>query len=124
MNPTDPAPEPTAIPVNEDKTIAIISYLTIIGFIIAVIMHGSNKTRLGAYHLRQMLGLLVTGVVLFFVGLLLAFIPLLGWLTSMALWFGLFVLWLIGLIAAANGQMKPVPVLGQQYEQWFGKAFE
>lgn len=124
MNPSDPSPETTAIPVTEDKTVAIVSYLTFIGFIVAVIMHGNNKTRLGTYHLRQTLGLLITGLAIFFVSFILAIIPLLGWLTSMALWIGLFVLWLVGLIAAANGEMKPVPILGRYYEQWFGKAFE
>jgi len=31
----------------------------------------------------------------------------------------LFVLWIIGLIAAVQGEEKPVPVLGAQFQQWF-----
>ncbi len=40
----------------EDKTVAIVAYLTLIGFIIAIILNGQKKTALGAFHLRQMLG--------------------------------------------------------------------
>ena len=48
--------------VAEDRTVAILSYITIIGFIIAIVMHSSKKTAIGAYHLRQCLGLLLTGL--------------------------------------------------------------
>ena len=34
---------------DDGKNIAIIAYLTLIGFIIALIQHNNNKTRLGAY---------------------------------------------------------------------------
>jgi uncharacterized membrane protein len=35
----------------------------------------------------------------------------------------LFVLWILGLIAAVNGQMKPMPVVGEYYQKWFAGAF-
>lgn len=108
----------------EDKTTAIVSYLTLIGFVVAVVLHGQKKTRLGAYHLRQMLGLMIVSVALMIGGTILAFIPFIGWLISLAAWVGLLVLWITGLIAAANGEQKPVPVLGVRFEKWFGRAFE
>jgi hypothetical protein len=37
---------------------------------------------------------------------------------------GLFVLVVIGFIAAASGQMKPVPLLGDKYQKWFANTFE
>jgi len=117
-----PPPPPAATPVvvNEDKTVAIVAYLTLIGFIVAVVLHGQKKTRLGAYHLRQSLGL----ILLFVAGGLVAVIPLLGWLVWFVVLIGGFVLWVFGLINAANGKMKPVPVLGQHFEKWFGTAFD
>lgn len=115
---------PAAPAATEDKTIAIVSYLTLIGFIAAVVMHGSKKTALGSYHLRQSLGLMATSVALIFVGMILAFIPFLGWFVDLALWFGIVVLWFIGFLGAVNGQRKPVPVLGEQFQKWFGGAFE
>jgi uncharacterized membrane protein len=118
---TVPASEPV---VGEDKTVAIISYLTIIGFIVAVVIHGNKKTKLGSYHLRQTLGLLVTAIALWALGFVLAFVPIVGWLVIFLCWVGLFVLWLLGFIAAANGRMTPVPVLGASYQKWFGNAFD
>jgi uncharacterized membrane protein len=108
----------------DDKTAAIVSYLTLIGFIVAIIIHGSKKTRLGAYHLRQSLGLMLTSIAIWVVAMICIFVPFVGWLVSLAAWLSLIVLWVIGLIAAANGQMKPVPVLGEYYQKWFGAAFD
>lgn len=125
---TVPPPPPAAEPVQptaaEDKTVAILAYLTLIGFVVAIVLHSSKKTKLGSYHLRQALGLLVTGVAAWVVNIVLAFIPILGWLAIICIWLGLFALWLMGLIAAASGQMKPVPVLGANYQKWFGTAFD
>lgn len=120
---TSEIPPVSAAPTGEDRTVAILSYLTIIGFIIAIVMHSSKKTALGAYHLRQCLGLLVTAIGWSIVGVVLMFIPFVGWLAVMAGWLGFLVLWLMGLIAAVNGLQKPMPVLGENYQKWFGGAF-
>ncbi len=112
---------------SEDKTVAILAYLTVIGLIVAIVMHGNKKTQLGAYHLRQSLGLMVTGLALWAAVFLIALIPFIGWMISLAsfvLWIGLFVLWLIGFIAAVSGQFKPIPLLGEHYQKWFSTAFE
>ncbi|PTY07672.1 hypothetical protein DB347_05430 [Opitutaceae bacterium EW11] len=108
----------------EDKTTAIVAYLTLIGFIAAVVIHGTKKTRLGAYHLRQSLGLLLTSIAVAVAGMILAFIPFLGWLADLALWLGVFVLWILGFVAALKGEFKAVPILGENYQKWFGSAFE
>jgi len=96
----------------EDKTVAILSYITLIGFIVAIVMNSNKKTKLGSFHLRQVLGLFLTGV--------LCIIPLLGLVIAL----GLFVFWIMGLISAIKGEMKPVPLLGAQYQKWFGTAFD
>ena len=64
MDSTPPPPPSLAseVPVSEDKTVAILSYVTFIGFIVAVILHGNKKTRLGSFHLRQALGLWITAI--------------------------------------------------------------
>ena len=124
IQPPAPTNTATSAVIAEDKTAAILSYLTIIGFIVGLVIHNGNKTRLGAYHLRQSLGLFITSLALIPLSIGLAFIPFLGWLTELALWFGLFALWITGLIAAANGQQKPVAVLGEKFQAWFGQTFE
>lgn len=123
-----PPPEPTPqtpvaatpVVVNEDKTVAIVAYLTLIGFIVAVVLHGQKKTRLGAFHLRQSLGIMLT----FIAGSVIAVIPILGWLVWFVVMIGGFVLWVFGLVNAASGKIQPVPVLGKHYEKWFGSAFD
>ena len=104
----------------DGKSIAIISYLTIIGWIIAFVMHNNNKSQLGAFHLRQSLFLMLTGFATAIAQSLFLFIPFLGWLISIVLYIallGLFVLWILGLIAAINGDEKKVPLLGDKAQE-------
>jgi uncharacterized membrane protein len=115
-----PPPPPLEAASTEDKTVAILSYITIIGFIVAIVMHGNKKTKLGAFHLRQALGIVVSGFCIGFIGI----IPILGWIVLVIGMILLAVVWLMGLIAAATGQMKPAPLLGKYYQKWFGTAFE
>ena len=124
MNTTASNPPPIAATTGEDKTSAVLSYLTLVGFIIAVILHGNRKTRLGAFHLRQSLGLMLTSIALGAAGFTIMFVPFIGWLICVALWVGLAVLWVIGLVGAISGEMKPVPIIGEYYQQWFGTAFD
>ncbi len=89
-------------------------------------MHSGKKTLLGAFHLRQMLGLFVTGLVIWIPCLIIAIIPVVN-LLLFVLWpvigISLFVFWIMGLISAVNGQLKPLPVVGEHYQKWFGGAF-
>src|SRR5687767_4363843 len=122
--PPPPPPPPTFTPevsASEDKTVAILSYLTFIGFIVAVVLHGSKKTKLGTFHLRQALGLWITAIACWVV---LGIIPVIGWIAIPFVSLAVFVLAVIGLIAAASGQLKPVPLLGEQFQKWFGSTFE
>jgi uncharacterized membrane protein len=126
MDTATPSPSTTPPPAasTEDKTAAIIAYLTLIGFIVAILIHNGKKTKLGAFHLRQVLGIFVTGLAVGVSQILLAFIPILGWLAILALWITMFIIWLMGLIAAIGGQMKPAPILGPYYQKWFGTTFD
>jgi uncharacterized membrane protein len=103
---------PPAVSAAEDKTVAIVSYITLIGFIAAIVINSNKKTKLGAFHLRQMLGLYLTSFV--------CIIPILGWILAIAI----FVFWIMGLISATKGEMKPVPLLGGLHQKWFGNAFD
>ncbi|MDT0677174.1 DUF4870 domain-containing protein [Autumnicola musiva] len=101
--------------VADDKTLAIMAYITIIGLIIAFIMYREKKDKFSAFHIRQSLGLCLCGIVIFVVGL----IPILGWIAS---FFGsllLLYLWIMGLINAINGRRKSVPLLGDNFKEWF-----
>jgi uncharacterized membrane protein len=108
---TNPTPAPATSGI-DGKTIAIISYFTWIGWIIAFVLHSSNKSQIGAFHLRQTLALMILGILAYIVQIMLIFVPFLGWAIICLIWIGLLVLWILGLIAAVNGQEKPMPVIG------------
>jgi uncharacterized membrane protein len=103
----------------QDKTVAILSYITILGFIAAIFMHQNHKTALGAFHLRQMLGMVVTAIA----GAVVGVVPILGWIVWFFVVLVLFVFWVMGLLSAVKGEMRPVPVLGEHYQRWFAGAF-
>ena len=120
MDTTTPAQAPAATTAGEDKTVAIVSYLTLIGFLVAIVIHSNKKTKLGAYHLRQMLGFTLT----LFAVVILFIIPIIGWILIPVFYIFMLVCWIIGLIGAINGQMKPMPLIGPLYQKWFGTTFD
>ena len=89
------------------KTKAIIAHITPIGWIVALILNNENKDEFTSFYIRQTLGL-------FIVGLVLKFIPVLGWILSVVV----FAFWLLSLIYAAQGERKAVP-FGEHFQQWF-----
>ena len=93
------------------KTIAIVSYLTWIGWIIALVLNMEKKNKFAKFHLRQSLLILIIGAV----GMFIFWVPIIGW----ALWVVLLILWVIGFVAAVNGQEKEVPVIGKLAQDWF-----
>jgi uncharacterized membrane protein len=93
--------------IDTGKTIAIISYITWIGLIIAFVMNNDKKNDFAKFHIRQSLLIMLAA--------LLGVIPIIGWIWSIFI----LVLWIIGLISAINGEKKEVPVLGKLAQDWF-----
>jgi uncharacterized membrane protein len=100
--------------VQEGKTIAIISYITVIGTLIAFIMNQNKQNYFASFHIRQAIGIFVLGLLVNFLQRYTDF----GWL-DMLLGIGVFILWIIGLIGAIQGEEKRVPLLGDQFQEWF-----
>ena len=101
--------------IEHGKTMAIIAYITIFGLLIAFIMNNDKKNTFAAYHIRQCVGLGAIGLASYIIGK----VPFIGWIISILLSISLLVLWVIGLISAINGEEKPVPVLGEKFQEWF-----
>lgn len=115
------------------KNVGIISYITIIGWLIAYFgMHQGNKTELGSYQLRQTLLLhIVSFLVSWILGMIFAAIFFstatggfggswlgivgLNWIIRLIF----IVLWLIGFIGAINGEKKPIPLIGEKAQTLF-----
>lgn len=102
------------VTVNEGKTIAIISYITWIGTLIAFIMNNEKKNPFAAFHIRQMIGLSILSIVNAFVIRSFA-----GSYFTWAIDILLFVCWIIGFIGAIQGEEKKIPLLGDQFQEWF-----
>ena len=90
------------------KNIALISYIPLIGWIIAFVLYLENNSTLGL--LISYIG--GTMILAFFkIGFL--FFP---FEIASA------VLWIIGLLSALKGHEKPVPLIGTYFQEWF-KSF-
>ncbi len=92
---------------DNSRTVAILAYITIIGWIVAMIMNNKQWSSLGTFHLRQALGLIICS--------LLTWIPFIGGFLGLAI----FILWIIGLVTAINGEEKPLPFIGDLFQDTF-----
>lgn len=101
--------------VEDGKTIAIISYLTLIGLIVAFVMNNDKKNIFASFHIRQSLGIMLTGMALSFLNV----IPFLGWIAFLVGWIFVVIMWVTGLLNALNGKEKPVIGLGVKFQEWF-----
>ena len=67
----------------------------------------------------HLLGMALTGAA----GSVCAAVPVLGWIVWFLVAIVLLVFWVMGLISAVQGEMRPVPVLGEHYQRWFAGVF-
>ena len=99
--------------IHEGRTMAIVSYFTFVGLIIAIIMNLDKKNPFTSFHIRQMLGLVI---MLWVSNITEAYIN--SWLGTVC-WAITFVCWLFGLYHAIKSEAKPIPVLGEKFQEWF-----
>jgi uncharacterized membrane protein len=88
----------------DKKVTGIVSYLTIIGWLIAYLAGDKEGAK---FHLNQSLVLGICEIVLSVLSTL-PIIKWFAWIVSLAL----FVLWIMGLISACNEEEKPLPLIG------------
>ena len=104
--------------IEKGKNTAIVSYLTIIGSIIAIFMNqDENRSEFGSFHIRQALGIFLT---FFLLGYPIGYFD--NWMISASFWVFIFILWIYGFLACLNNEMKIVPFLGEIYQKLF-KSF-
>lgn len=99
--------------IQDGKTMAIISYITWIGTLIAFIMNNDKHNSFAAFHIRQMIGLSLFSIGNALIG------KYVGMPISGIIAIGLFVLWIIGLIGAVKGEEKTIPFVGDLFQDWF-----
>lgn len=99
------------------KTLSIVSYLTIIGWLIAYFNGKDHADDYLKYHLRQGFGLFVFGILLSLALNIVIFITglwILGYLGLITL-----ILMILGMINASNNVKKPLPIIGGYFEKQF-----
>ena len=99
--------------VNKYRNHAIISYATILGTFIAIVLNKDNNEYVN-FHIRQSLG---TYLILILSIICLITSPIL----ALIVYFLFVVLWVFGLIAALQNSTKPIPLLGEKFQQLFSK---
>lgn len=93
---------------NQQRTIAIIAHLTIVGWVIAMVMNSQKRGEFAGFYIRQCLGLhalaaiggLFSGVVLIFSAVFI-------------------ILLILSLIGAINDRKSPSPLIGNYFQDWF-----
>lgn len=101
-----------------NKTLSIVSYITLIGWLVAFISGKDKADDLLKYHLRQSFGLILTGFVLSIIlNILIMIVPALSFLSYIGII--LFIFLILGAINAANEVKKPLPVIGKTFENQF-----
>jgi len=97
-----------SLPSESGKTRAIIAHITLIGWIIAVVQNNNDeKDEFASFYIRQMLGLVLIGI--------LSIIPFIGLIFSLAA----LILWILSIIGAVNGEKKLTPIVGEMFQDWF-----
>ncbi len=98
----------------QGKTIAIISYITIIGTVIAMIQNNEIKNPFASFHIKQALGLMLS---FFALGYLIGYFD--SWAVTSAFYLFFFILWIYGFIGALSGKMNLIPILGPLFQKVF-----
>ena len=114
--PTPPTPAPVLTPPptgsSSNTGMAILAYLGIL-VIVPLISEAKNDPFV-KFHAKQGLALVVAVIISW----VLAIIPILGWILFPIVMVGWVILSIIGIMNAANNQMKELPIIGS-----FGNKF-
>ncbi len=101
--------------VEEGIIWAVIGYIGIL-FLVPLLAKKDNKFAL--YHAKQGLVLFIAAIIIWVIAFVLMFIPFIGWVIDTLLWIVVLVLFIIGIVNAATGKYKPLPVIGGIAEKW------
>lgn len=108
--PTQQAPQGGQSDVDKNKALAIIGYIIPILFFIPLVSDAKNSPY-AKYHANQQLNLLLFVVVGYIVSAILMFV-FIGFLLYFLVMIGSLVFMIMGIINAAKGEMKPLPLIG------------
>ncbi len=100
--------------IEQGKSIAITSYILIVGVLIAMSMKSEDKNQFAAFHIRQGLGLTLTFIIL---GVSISSFESIY--VAAPMWIFISVLTIYGIFTAAKGETTPLPLLGKLFQKVF-----
>lgn len=113
-----PAPTPASSSGGQKNTgMAVLCYLGIL--VLIPLLTEAKKEEFVKFHIKQGIVLLIADVVAWVAWVILAFIPVIGWILGFLIWVALLVLLIMGIINAASGKETELPVIGK-----FGSSFK
>ena len=99
--------------INKNRVFAIFAY---IGWLVLIPIFAAKNSKFARFHANQGLVLAIIMTASIFVLTLLSYIPYIGWLFSVLDWIaslGITALMVIGIITAATGKAKELPLIGK-----------
>ena len=109
---------PAAIPAQQgglsETAAGAIAYITIIPAIIFLAMEPYNRSSFVRFHSWQSIFLGVAAVA---VHLILAVIPIIGWLLMLPVGLGFLIVWILVIVKASKGERYKLPFIGNFAEQ-------
>lgn len=107
-----PVPPQAAQSGLSENAAGALAYVTVIPAIVFLLVEPYSKNPFVRFHAWQCIFLNIACVVLYFVDIVLAFIPILGWLAMLAISVGVLVVWVVCIVKAFGGQKFVIPVIG------------
>ena len=103
----------------DEKVAGLLCYMPFgIGFIVSIIFYFIDKRNFVRFHALQSI---ILSLVLFVVYIVLAIIPFLGWIVMGLVGLGAFILWIVLMLKAYQGEKWKLPYIGNLAEQWTAK---
>ena len=106
VTPVTTAPQVDKADVEKNKAMAILAY-----FIFFLPLLTAKDSKFAMYHANQGLNLFLFAMIGWVVSFVTAFI-LIGFLVGFIVWIAMVVFLILGIINAAKGEMKPLPLIG------------
>ncbi|NJM79918.1 MAG: hypothetical protein HC854_10415 [Flavobacterium sp.] len=102
------------IDIEKGKTTAIVSYIMMVGVLIALTMNAEDKNKFASFHIRQSLGLSISFIS---IGLLISNFS--STQIYVSFWIFFSILWVFGIFSAIRGEMQPIPLVGKLFQKVF-----
>jgi uncharacterized membrane protein len=104
--------------MKSENSTAFISYLYLLGLLIAYLKNKANKSVLVSFHIRQSLGLWLG---FFMIGYPIGSFD--SWTVTISFWAGFTVLIVYGIFLAMSGFTTPIPLVGKFFQKIFKNIY-